>query len=233
MCSLSDGLALRLILKSQVAGIVNGVPIKRIAAVAALAPVAVLVLLAAPRADANTRGCAPAGATVLRSSGAARVYSLGAILDACLGSVRVRLGSLSAGGSGSRIDRYALAAPYVGFDLVQTGVDTTNSTVSMIDLAAGSNPVVSVIAARPLPRPVSFITVTDLAVSRAGIIAWTARRGALGVTASYQLWAATAEYERCPAAGQTPFTHLSFTGRDGTILHWTVGPAGAAGSSAF
>jgi hypothetical protein len=222
-----------LTLRSQEAGIVNGVPIKRIAAMALLAPAAVLAVLAAPRADAGPGGCAPAGATVLRSSDAARVYSIGAVLHACLGSVRVRLGPLSARGSGSRVDRYALAAPYVGFDLVQTGVDTTNSTVSMIDLAGSPTPVVSLIAARPLPRPVSFVTVTDLTVSRAGIIAWTARRGSLGVPANYQLWAATAEYERRPAAGPAPFTQLSFSGGDGTILHWTVGLTGAPGSSAF
>lgn len=224
---------MRLTCRSQKARIVTGMRTQRIAAAAAVALVAWLVTFTAPGASAARGGCAPAGATILRSSDASRVYSLRAILYACLGAERVRLGPLPAHGSAGRVDRYALAAPYVGFDVVQTGVDTTTSTVSMIDLAAGPNPVVGGIAARPLARPESFVTVTDLAVSRAGIIAYTARRSALRVQTNYQLWAATAEFEDRLAAGPTPFTHLHFGGDNSEVLHWSVGLTGARGSAAL
>jgi hypothetical protein len=207
--------------------------LQRIATLTALAAVAALSIAGVPGAGAAPQSCAPGGATILRSSDASRVYSLRAVLYACLGAERVRLGPLTARASGGRVDRYALAGPCVGFDVVQTGVDTTNSTVSLIDLDEGSNPVVTIEAARPLPRPVSFVTVTDLAVSSAGIIAWTARRGSLGLPANYQLFAATAEFENQPAAGPTPFTHIYFGGERSTVLHWRVGLTGAEGSWAL
>lgn len=219
-------------LKSQPAGIVNGVPPKRIAAVVVVALVAGVAAVAAPGASASRGGCAPSGATVLRSSDASRVYSLREVLYACLGAERIRLGSLIAGPAG-RVDRYALTARYVGFDVVTSGVDQTNSTVSMIDLAVGPNPVVAIIAARPLARPESFVSVTDLAVSGDGIIAWTARRSSLGVRTDYQVYVATAQFENQLAAGPTPFTHLYFGGDHSTVLHWRVGVTGAVGSWAL
>jgi len=175
------------------------------------APLVLALALAAPAASAASPGCAPTGAKLLESSGAARVYSVGTALYACLGSTRTRLGVLAGSrlAPATRVTRYALASPYVAIDTVQMGVDNFASTVSFFDLEGGGLAVASAPAAKALPRPETFVSVTALVMSAGGIVAWSGRSSAVGVPKpTYELWAMTAEYANRVAKGAQPFTDL-------------------------
>ena len=144
------------------------------------APLALALAILAPVASAATPGCAPAGATILRSSALARVYAVGRTLYGCTAAYTTKLGALQGTVAlpAVRITRYLLAGRYVGFDTIQMGVDTFNSTVTLIDLQNGvraDSP-----ATAPLARPESFRTVTQMAISADGIVAWIGRAAAIG-----------------------------------------------------
>jgi hypothetical protein len=189
-----------------------------------LAAVALALAILAPAASAAGPGCAPAGAKILRSSALARVYAVGATLYGCTAAYRTKLGALqgTAPLPATRITRYLLAGRYVAFDTVQMGVDTFSSTVTLIDLENGvraDSP-----ATPPLPRPESFKTVTQMALSADGIVAWVGRISAIGVPKpEYYVRAITPTSTfGAHASGSTP-TDLRLSGHQ---LSWRDGPNG-------
>jgi hypothetical protein len=168
-----------LTLNSQPAGIVNGVPTKAIAAVAALA-----LVLGASNAAASPQACVPKGFETLRASGPARVYTDGSALFGCLGARTTRLGMLRATTPfpARRVVLYALSARYAGVDKVDMGVDTLASTVTLFDLKTGRK-VGSAPATTGPPAAESFSTVTTMRVNSVGVLAWVGRRSSIGALA--------------------------------------------------
>lgn len=200
--------------------------VQRSARLRRFAPLFAAVALALPASSAAAPGCAPAGARVLASSGAARIYSAGGALYGCLGSRRTRLGAYEVGriAGPDRVVRFALASPYAAVDTAQMGVDTFRSSVYLYNLASGGAALAGDPAARPLPRPESFVNVTALVVSPAGIAAWSARSSAIGMPKpSYELHAMTAAHDRLIAAGTAAFTALRLSGH---TLSWRTAPDG-------
>jgi hypothetical protein len=188
------------------------------------AAVALALAIFAPAASAAAPGCAPAGAKILRSSALARVYSVGTTLYGCTGAYTTKLGALKGTvlTPATRITRYLLAGRYVAFDTVQMGVDTFSSTVTLIDLENGvraDSP-----ATPPLPRPESFKTVTEMALSADGIVAWIGRTSAIGLPKPYYyVRAITASSSfGVNVPGSTP-TDLRLVGHQ---LSWRQSPGG-------
>ena len=189
-----------------------------------LSAVALALAILAPSASAASAGCAPAGARVLRASKLARVYAAGTTLYGCTGGYTAKLGALrgTAPAPATRITRYLLAGRYVAFDTVAMGVDTLNSTVTLIDLANGvraDSP-----AAPAPPRPESFRTVTQMAVDADGIVAWIAQSSAIGLPKpSYYVRAlsATVSFGRHISGAQPTALRLR-----GHRLSWRKGPDG-------
>jgi hypothetical protein len=188
------------------------------------APFALALAILAPAASAATPGCAPAAAKILRSSALARVYSVGTTLYGCTDAYTTKLGALkgTVAAPATRITRYLLAGRYVAFDTVEMGVDTFSSTVTLIDLENGvlaDSP-----ATPPLPRPESFRTVTELALTGGGIVAWIGRTSAVGLPKPDF-------YVRALTAGSSFGAHLSGSRPtdlrlSGHQLSWREGPGG-------
>jgi hypothetical protein len=87
-------------------------------------------------------------------------------------------------------------------------------------------------AADPPDRPESSVTVTALVMSRGGVLAWSARSGAVGSPTVYELWAMTAEYEHRVALGAAAFTDLKLY----PISHrltWRTGHSGPTHTASF
>jgi hypothetical protein len=190
-----------------------------------LAPLALAGLALAAPAAAATRACAPAGAIVLRASGAVRIYSQGTALYGCLGARRTRLGSLrgTLPAPAARVDRYVLAGHYAGVDTVQMGVDTFASTVALVDLRSGAT-LARTPAAAPLPRPESFVTVTQMAVNRNGVLAWVSRAGAVSIPQpTYQLHVLEHGRDYVDSDGTLPIVGLRLTA---SIVGWRDDHAG-------
>jgi hypothetical protein len=129
-------------------------------------------------------GCVPDGARTVAAAGGARLYIEGGALFGCLGATRTRLGG--APGSphlgATRVVRFALAPRYAGIDTLTMGVDTLESTVSIVDLTTGATSA-SAPATTPERRAESFINATALAIDRQGTLAWIGSRSAIGVPA--------------------------------------------------
>jgi hypothetical protein len=175
------------------------------------APLALALALLAPAVVAASPGCAPVGAKVLRASGAARLYSVGATLYGCLGSRRTRLGALTGtpAAPAARVMRNLLAGRFAAIDTAEMGVDTFASTVSLVDLRSGAT-VGSEPAAAPPPRAEFFITVTQMALNRNGVLAWVARTGAVGLPQpSYELHLLEHGRDDTVASGTIPIVALS------------------------
>ena len=189
------------------------------------APVVLALALAAPASGAAAASCAPAGAKVLETSGAARIYSAGTTLYGCLGAQRTRLGALSGkpGSPATRVQRYVLAGRFAGVDTVQMGVDTFSSTVSLRDLQTGAT-VATAPAATPLPGPESFVSVTQMALNRDGVLAWVGRSSGIGhPQAHYGLFLLDRHQLRSVAAGAVPLLSLRLTS---TTVTWQSGHGG-------
>jgi hypothetical protein len=192
--------------RSQNARIVNGVPLKRIAAAAVLALAA-----AASSAGASSQACVPKGFEALRASGPARVYTNGSALFGCLGTRTTRLGTLhgTTAFPARRVVLYALSARYVGIDTLDMGVDTLASTVSLVDLATGRL-VASAPATSPERAAESFSTVTAMRVDSIGVLAWVGRRSSIGALKPvYELHAIANGRIGGIAAGSVPLVLLS------------------------
>jgi hypothetical protein len=148
-------------------------------------PIAAAVLLAplaiATGAAAAPAGCVPAGLGTLRASGAARIFSQGSTLYGCLGARTTRLGSLrpTTPFPATRVALYALSPRYAGIDTVEMGVDTLSSTVKLVDLQAGRTTATAA-ATTPERRAESFVSVTAIALSATGTLAWIGERSAVG-----------------------------------------------------
>jgi hypothetical protein len=170
---------------------------QRIAAAVVLAPLAL-----AAGAGAAPASCVPGGAKTLVAAGSARLYSQGSQLYGCLGTRRTRLGALrgTVPFPATRIALYALGSRYAGIDKTVMGVDTFNSTVTLIDLRTG---VVTATAAATTPprRPQSFITVASMVVDSKGTLAWIGQRSAIGLPApTFEVHALTASHNRLLAS---------------------------------
>ncbi len=152
-------------------------PSHRIAAALALAPLAF-----AASAAAGAPSCVPPSLQSLRASGAARIYSRGDQLFACLGSRRTPLGPLrgTVPFPARRIARYALSPRFAATDAVEMGVDTFASTVALIDLRTGRT-LFSAPATTPERAAESFVTVAAIAVNATGVMAWIGERSAVDV----------------------------------------------------
>ena len=102
--------------------------------------VVIVPLAFAASAAAAPACCVPAAAKLLRSAGAARIYSQGGVLYGCLGARRTRLGTLrgTVPFPARRVALYALSGGYAGIDIAQMGVDTFTSTVALVDLRTGA-----------------------------------------------------------------------------------------------
>lgn len=177
-------------------------------------------------AGAAAAGCAPAGATVLRQSALASIYTRAGVLYGCAGASTTRLGAYQPGkiSGPTRVASFALAGRYAAVDTVAMGVDTFRSTVSLYDLAGGATALAVDPAAAPPPRPEFFVTVAALRVSAAGIAAWVARISAIGMPKpDYELHAMTAEHDRLIASATTAFTALGLSGH---TLSWRAAPGG-------
>ena len=184
------------------------------------ASVALALAVWAGAASAATPGCAPAGAKVLKASGAARLYSVGTTLYGCLGSRRSGLGALKGtpGSPATRVARYLLASPYAAIDSFDMGVDTFNSSVSIVDLRSGKT-IATAPATSPEARPESFISVAAMALNRDGDLAWIGRRSAIGVPKpTYELHLLQGKHDDTVAAGTIPILTLALTT---TTLSWT------------
>lgn len=170
----------------------------------ALAVVVVPLALAAT-AGASGASCVPAAGKTLRSSGAARIYSVGSGLYGCLGARRTRLGPLrgTVPFPATRITLYTLSSGYAGTDRLQMGVDTLNSTVSLVNLHTGAT-VGTAPGTTPERRAESFITVTAMVVDAKGTLAWIGERSAIGVPApTYEVHALNAARDRLLASSAT------------------------------
>jgi hypothetical protein len=195
------------------------------AALRRIAPVALAAAIIAAPASAATAGCAPAGAKVLASSGAARLYSSANALYGCVGKRRSLLGSLTGthAAPATRVARYLLAGDYAGIDTVQMGVDNLAATLTLVDLQTGATLAHSPATTGP-PEAESFSTVTALAVNSNGILAWIGKRSAVGhPTAEYELFIATRTHTSANASATVPLTHLQLTNK---TLSYTLGPNG-------
>jgi hypothetical protein len=167
--------------------------------------VMIVPLALAATAGATSASCVPAAATTLRSSGAARIYSLGSALYGCLGTRRTRLGPLrgTVPFPATRITRFTLSSRYAGVDRVEMGVDTLNSTVSLVNLGTGAT-IATAPGTTPERRPESFITVTAMVVDAKGTLAWIGERSAIGVSApTYEVHALNADRDRLLANSAT------------------------------
>ncbi len=166
----------------------------------------------------------PATATALRASGAARLYAQGSTLYGCLGSRRTKLGSLhgTVPFPARRVVLYALAGRYAAIDIVNMGVDTLASTVSLHDLASGST-TASAPATTPQRAAESFVTVTTLRVDAGGVAAWIGRRSSIGaLTAVYEVHALSkASGDRLLASSKLEPTALA---TEGDTITWRTGP---------
>jgi hypothetical protein len=160
-----------------------------------------LALLALAGGAGAAASCAPAGATVLASSGSAQLYSAGPNVYGCLGSRDTLLGPGPALRHPTRIAREVLAGRYAGVDVAQMGVDTFESTVKIVNLATGAT-VASAPATRPLGRPESFIQVTAMAITAGGTLAWIGSASAIGMPAPiYEVRTLHGASERLLASG--------------------------------
>ena len=169
-------------------------------------PIAAAVLLAplaiATGAGATPAGCVPAGLRTLRASGAARIFSQGSTLYGCLGARTTRLGSLrpTTPFPATRVALYALSPRYAGVDMVEMGVDTLSSTVKLVDLQTGRTTATAA-ATTPERRPESFVSVTAIALSATGTLAWIGERSAVGAfTPIYEVHTLSAAGHRLLAA---------------------------------
>jgi hypothetical protein len=167
--------------------------------------VVIVTLALATGAGATSASCVPAAAKTLRSSGAARIYSEGSVLYGCLGTRQTRLGALrgTVPFPATRVALYALSNGYAGIDRVEMGVDTFNSTVSLVSLHTGAT-VATAPGTTPERRPESFITVTAMVVDAKGTLAWIGERSAIGVPApAYEVHALNAAHDRLLASSPT------------------------------
>lgn len=199
--------------------------VQRSAALRRFAPLALALALAAPASSAAAPGCAPTAAKVLKASGAARLYSVGTTLYGCLGSTRTRLGALAGrpGSPATRVQRYVLTGRFAAIDTVEMGVDTFSSTVLLRDLRTGAT-LASSPAAKPLARPESFISVTQMALNRNGVLAWVGRSSAIGAPqARYELFVLEHRQASSVAAGTIPLVSLRLTS---TSVSWQFGQGG-------
>ena len=199
--------------------------VQRSAALRSFAPLALALALAAPASSAAAAGGAPTAAKILEASGAARLYSVGTTLYGCLGSRRTQLGALAGrpGSPATRVQRYVLAGRFAAIDTVEMGVDTFNSAVSLRDLRTGAT-VASSPAAKPLARPESFISVTQMALNRNGVLAWVGRSSAIGQPQpSYELFVLVRRHANSLAAGTIPLLALRLTS---TTVSWQSGHGG-------
>jgi hypothetical protein len=188
-------------------------PLQHSLLVGRYAPVLAAIALAASVASAATPGCAPAGAKVLEASGSSRVYSSNGSYYGCLGARQTRLGALSGtpAAPATRVERFALAAPYAAVDSVQMGVDNLASRVSLVDLRSGAT-VASAAAAKPPARAESFVTVSAMALNANGVLAWVARIGAIGQSQpNYELHLLEHRRDQTVAAGTIPIVALALT----------------------
>jgi len=144
--------------------------------------VVIVALALAATAGAAPASCVPAAAKTLRASGAARIYSEDSVLYGCLGARRTRLGTLrgTVPFPATRIALYSLSGAYAGIDTAQMGVDTFNSTVSLVDLRTGAR-IATAPGSTPERRAESFITVRAMVVDPKGTLAWIGERSAIGV----------------------------------------------------
>jgi hypothetical protein len=162
------------------AGLVSG-----IAAVVAAAAVALGG--ATPAASSGQGGCYPAGVRQLARDAVARVYEAGTPAGGPrLGGTAVyacylRRGhpvALAPAGGFTRVGPVALAGPVVAYASAAMGVDTSSSTVSVLNLASGARRTLT--AASPPRRPESFTAVSSLVVTARGSVAWIASRSGVG-----------------------------------------------------
>jgi hypothetical protein len=134
-------------------------------------------------AGAPRSGCAPSGARVVAASGGSRLYTRGGKLYGCVPGRATKLG-VSATTShllgGKRIVRYALNGKFAGIDVLANGVDTLNSTVSVVDLGTGKT-LHTAPATGPENRAEAFISVASpLVIDAHGTLAWIGSRSAVG-----------------------------------------------------
>ncbi|MGD0386044.1 MAG: hypothetical protein ABSB73_07895 [Solirubrobacteraceae bacterium] len=164
---------------------------------------ALTLVALASSAGAAPASCAPPASKTLRASGAARIYSVGSELFACLGARRTALGTLrgTVASPARRVVLYTLNRRYAAVDTVEMGVDTLASTVTLFDLSTATA-LASAPATTPARAAESFVSVTELAVNATGTLAWIGRRSAVGTsTAVYELHVLTAHHETLIATG--------------------------------
>jgi hypothetical protein len=199
--------------------------VQRSAALRRFAPLAFAIALAAPASTAAAPACAPAAAKVLEASGPARLYSVATTLYGCLGSTRTRLGALAArpGSPATRVARYVLTGRFAAIDTVVMGVDTFSSTLSVRDLRSGAR-LASAPAAKAPARPESFVSVTQMALNRNGVLAWVARSSSVGQhQPRYGLFVLEHRQVAALAAGTVPLLSLRLTH---TAVSWQFGQGG-------
>lgn len=129
--------------------------------------------------------CPPAGARVIARDSVARVFQLGGAAGPRLGGVPVYACQLRSGrrfalggGAQTRVTRVSLAGAVVAYATTLMGVDTSQSTVTVLNLAGGSRHTVA--SASPTRRPESFTSVSALVATPRGSAAWVASSSAIG-----------------------------------------------------
>jgi hypothetical protein len=161
-------------------GLISGIAAVVAAAAAALGS-------ATPAASSSHGGCYPAGVRELARDAVARVYEAspparssrlgGAAVYACY----LRRGhpvALAPAGGFTRVGPVALAGPVVAYAATAMGVDTSSSSVVVLNLASGARRTLT--AASPPRRPESFTAVSALVVTARGSVAWIASRSGIG-----------------------------------------------------
>ena len=177
-------------------GLVSGVVAVVLATVAALGAVSSGGATPPSATGSAHGGCFPAGARQLARDADVRVFAASASSRAprlaappvyACDLRRGRRVALNGGGGFVRVTPVAVAGPVVAYGLASMGVDTTTSTIGVLNVATGARH--SLAAASTPRRPETFTTVASLVVTRGASAAWIAGRSGIGQPQpSYEVW---------------------------------------------